>query len=133
MAFPDEKKIEIPKTRNDLDEGVERKRVLLIGSSGGGTATLGHNNTSGSVALIAHHLNGIGGDLLQVTLDTVLFVSLDSGAGFDSVTGQENATLLYIQDRGSKQATYHDTLDKINEMIKYGFQRHDFRNPVDQR
>ena len=118
MAFPDERKIEIPKTRNDLDEGVERKRVLLIGSSGGGTATLGHNNTSDFVTLIAHHLNGIGGDLLQVTLDTVLFVSLDSGAGFDSVTGQENATLLYIQDRGSKQATYHDTLDKINEMIK---------------
>jgi hypothetical protein len=106
------------KKGNHHNRGGEQKRVVLIGSSGGGTATLGHNNTSDFVKLIADHLNCIGGEPSRVNLYTVLFVSLDNGAGFDSVSGEENATLLFVRDGGSKQATYHDTLDKINEMIK---------------
>ena len=103
---------------NHDGRGVEQKRVVLIGSSGGGTATLGHNNTSDFVKLISDHLKNIGDESSRVDLDTVLFVSLDNGAGFDSVSGDENATLLFIRDGGSKEATYHDTLDRINEMVK---------------
>jgi hypothetical protein len=101
----------------------------LIGSSGGGTATLGHNNVSEFVKLISDHLNRIGGgddddddddddELVGVNLDTVLFVSLDNGGGLDSVTGKEDATLLYIQDLGSKEILFHDSLDGINKMMK---------------
>lgn len=97
---------------------VEQKRVVLIGSSGGGTATLGHTKTSDFVKLIDDHLHSIGNESSRVTLSTVLFVSLDSGTGFDSVSGDESASLLVIQDGASKQATYHDTLDGINEMVK---------------
>lgn len=117
MSSFDNKKT-ISKTGNHHDKGVNQKRVVLIGSSGGGTATLGHNNTSDFVKLITYHLNCIGGEPSRVNLHTVLFVSLDDGAGFDSVSGEENATLLFVRDGGSKQATYHDTLDKINEMVK---------------
>jgi hypothetical protein len=103
------------------------KRLILIGSSGGGTATLGHNNVSEFVKLISDHLNRIGGgddddddddELVGVNLDTVLFVSLDNGGGLDSVTGKEDATLLYIQDSGSKEILFHDSLDGINKMMK---------------
>jgi hypothetical protein len=85
------------KKGNHHNRGGEQKRVVLIGSSGGGTATLGHNNTSDFVKLIADHLNCIGGEPSRVNLYTVLFVSLDNGAGFDSVSGDENATLLWIK------------------------------------
>jgi hypothetical protein len=105
------------KIRNNDDRGMEQKRVALIGSSGGGTATLGHNNTSDFVKLISDHLGCIGDQSSRAILYTVLFVSLDNGAGFDSVSGEENATLLFSRDGGSEQATYHDTLDKINEMV----------------
>jgi hypothetical protein len=105
------------------------KRLILIGSSGGGTATLGHNNVSEFVKLISDHLNRIGGgddddddddddELVGVNLDTVLFVSLDNGGGLDSVTGKEDATLLYIQDLGSKEILFHDSLDGINKIMK---------------
>ena len=106
------------KTRYHDDRAVEEKRVALIGSSGGGTATLGHDNTSDFVKLISDHLNSIGGDSSRVNLHTVLFVSLHNGAGFDSVSGDESATLFFIRDGGSRHETYHDTLDKINDMVK---------------
>jgi len=115
------------KTRNHHNEGVvQQKKVALIGSTGGGTATLGHTNVSDLVKLISNHLNGIiagesSSSSSVVSLDTVLFVSLDNGGGFDSVTGKEDATLLFIQDGGSKEATFHDSLDRINEMVK-GFE-----------
>ena len=107
--------ISTTKTINQLNQGLQQKKVSLIGSSGGGTATLGHNNASEFVKLIAKHLNSICGES-SVTLDTVLFVSLDKG--FDSATGREDATLLFIQDGGSKEVTFHDSLDQINEMVK---------------
>ncbi|OEU09574.1 hypothetical protein FRACYDRAFT_228753 [Fragilariopsis cylindrus CCMP1102] len=100
------------------------KRVVLIGSSGGGTATLGHNNVSEFVKLISDNLNRIGGGddddelVVTVNLDTVLFVSLDNGGGLDSVTGEEDATLLCIQDSGSKEVIFHNSLDQINNMMK---------------
>lgn len=95
------------------------KRVALIGSTGGGTATLGHTNVSDFVRLITDHLHSIGGPpSSSVLLDTVLFVSLDNGGGFDSVTGEEEATLLFIQDGGSKEVSFHDTLDRINEKVR---------------
>jgi hypothetical protein len=102
------------------------KRVVLIGSSGGGTATLGHNNVSEFVKLISDHLNSFGGGdddddnelAVTVNLDTVLCVSLDNGGGLDSVTGEEDATLLYIQDSGSKEVIFHNSLDQINKRMK---------------
>lgn len=106
-----------PKTKNRHDRGAEEKRIVLIGSSGGGTATLGHDNASDFVRLISDHLSSIGDESSQVNLHTVLFVSLDNSAGFDFVSGEENATLFFIRDGGSSQETYHDTLDKINEMV----------------
>uniref|UniRef100_A0A7S4AA83 Uncharacterized protein n=1 Tax=Pseudo-nitzschia australis TaxID=44445 RepID=A0A7S4AA83_9STRA len=96
----------------------EQKKVALIGSTGGGTATLGHTNVADFVRLITYHLSSIGGQTSLVTLDTVLFVLLDNGAGFDSVTGKEDATLLLIQDGGKKEMTFHDKLDRINEKVK---------------
>mmetsp|Transcript_16969 Transcript_16969/g.46616 ORF Transcript_16969/g.46616 Transcript_16969/m.46616 type:complete len:396 (-) Transcript_16969:5425-6612(-) len=95
-----------------------QRKVALIGSTGGGTATLGHTNVSEFVRLIRDHLSRIGGETVSVTLDTVLLVSLDNGAGFDSVHMQEDATLLFIQDGGAKEATFHDELDRINERVK---------------
>eukprot|EP00535_Pseudo-nitzschia_heimii_P007340 CAMPEP_0197179298 /NCGR_PEP_ID=MMETSP1423-20130617/4305_1 /TAXON_ID=476441 /ORGANISM="Pseudo-nitzschia heimii, Strain UNC1101" /LENGTH=157 /DNA_ID=CAMNT_0042629195 /DNA_START=22 /DNA_END=492 /DNA_ORIENTATION=- len=111
---------------------MEQRRVALIGSSGGGTATLGHTDPSKFVRLIADHLRCVGDDDASsssssssstpvVTLDTVLFVSLDDGAGFDSVTGAEDATLLFIRDGGSERTTHRDALDRINEMVR-GFE-----------
>lgn len=110
--------IERSLTKNHHDRVVQQKRVALIGSSGGGIATLGHNKTSDFIKLVSDHLNIIGDELNRVNLDTVLFVSLDNGAGFDSVSGEEKSTLLFIRDKGSKQTTYHDKLDRINEMVK---------------
>ena len=103
---------------------MEQKRIALIGSSGGGTATLGHTNPLEFVRLIADHLKCIGGEESSsppsspVVLDTVLFVSLDSGAGFDSVSGGEDATLLFLRDGGSTQTTHRGTLDRINGLVR---------------
>ena len=106
------------KATSQNDEVVAEKRVALIGSSGGGTATLGHDNTSDFVRLISDHLSSIGSESSKISLDTVLFVSLDNGAGFDSVSGEENATLFLIRDGGSSQEIYRDTLDRINERVQ---------------
>lgn len=104
------------KKKSQNDGATAEKRVALIGSSGGGTATLGHDNTSDFVRLISDHLNSIGSESTKASLYIVLFVSLDNGAGFDSVSGEENATLFFIRDGGSSQ--YHDTLDRINERVQ---------------
>ena len=88
------------------------KRLALIGSSGGGKATLGHEQSAEFMQLIAEHLDRIdceknenknenatnkndnkNNDEDQVLpcssriyLDTILFVSLKNGGSFDSAT-----------------------------------------------
>ena len=111
------------------------KKIALVGSTGGGTATLGHTDVTGLVEMIRHHLGCIhaGADRSTitstgndekalpphplVTLGTVLFVSLDSGAGFDSATGAEEATLLFLAD-GGREMIVRDRLDRINDTMR---------------
>lgn len=95
---------------------MDDKRVALIGSSGGGIATLGHTQAADFVKIVAQHLQGIR---QHVHLDSVLFVSLDDGSGLDSATGREQATLLYIEGKTkTTERKYHGTLDEINEKVK---------------
>ena len=89
------------------------KRLALIGSSGGGKATLGHEQSAEFMQLIAEHLDRINycetnetenenentennknteEDQVvlpcssRIYLDTILFVSLKNGGSFDSAT-----------------------------------------------
>ena len=89
----------------------------MIGSSGGGAATLGHTNASDFVKLISNHLKWYQ-MTTTVTLDIVLYVSVDDGSPLDSATGKEDATLLYIQDYLTKEETFHDSLDGINNLVR---------------
>lgn len=95
---------------------IKERGVVLIGSSGGGAATLGHTQTDDFVSIISDHLHGIQ---QQVRLVTVLFVSLDDGSGFDAATGEKQATLVHIQNTTEySECKYRGTLDEINEKVK---------------
>ncbi len=93
----------------------ETKQIGLIGSTGGGTATLGHTNPWEFVDLISRHLAGICD--AQVKLQTVFFFSMDDGGGFDGATGNEPATLLFIQNYPVKK-TEHGILSHVNEQAQ---------------
>lgn len=98
------------------DSASLEKRVALVGSSGGGTATLGHTNIGGFVEMISRFLSGIRVHTASVQLVTVLFVSMDDGGGFDGSTGKEQATLLYIRE--TYQHSIRGTLDAINRRVQ---------------
>lgn len=74
---------------------VVRMSVVLIGSSGGGTATLGHTDP-------AELLNTIHQELLKVEdasgITSALFVSLHGGKGFDSACDTDKATLYSVSE-----------------------------------
>ena len=63
--------------------------VALIGSSGGGTATLGHTNPIQLLTTIHNELlnicDGDGNQVVCVGLSHAIFVSLIDGGGFDSI------------------------------------------------
>jgi hypothetical protein len=67
----------------------------LIGSSGGGTATLGHTQASKFVNTIDIELENISE---SVSLSTAIFVSLDGGKGMDSATEEDGATLYHLSN-----------------------------------
>jgi hypothetical protein len=89
------------------------KRIALVGSSGGGTATFGHTDIEGFVDMITLHLSYI--HPVPVKLVSVLFVSMDDGSGFDGAHGNEKATLLHIRE--TSQQTFHNSLNAINQQI----------------
>jgi hypothetical protein len=93
----------------------ERKRIALIGSSGGGAATLGHTNPVGFVDILSQHFED-GMDDSDVQLAFVLFVSTNDGSGMDGAKGKENVSLLYMTT--TSQDTSHGTLECINEQVK---------------
>jgi hypothetical protein len=90
------------------------RRIALVGSSGGGTATAGHTDIEGFVDMISRNLSHIYP--VRVKLTTVLFVFMDDGIGFDGANGNEKATLLYVRE--SSQRTFHNSLDVINKKIQ---------------
>lgn len=73
------------------------KRVALIGSSGGGTATLGHTCPVSFLRTIDEQLSliqGLGTDA-AARLVVALFVALDGGRGMDGVDEQSSKARLF--------------------------------------
>eukprot|EP00977_Amphora_coffeiformis_P010357 scaffold2418_cov175-Amphora_coffeaeformis.AAC.13 len=70
------------------------KRVALIGSSGGGTATLGHTCPVSFLRAIDAQLTLVEG---KARLAMALFVALDGGKGMDGVDDQSSARLFQLQ------------------------------------
>lgn len=69
-------------------ESTEQYSVVLIGSSGGGTATLGHTNPVellNTVHKELRHLHSDDGGKVCVGLSHAIFVSMCDGSGFDSL------------------------------------------------
>ena len=69
--------------------------VALIGSSGGGTATLGHTNPIQLLTTIHNELLNIcDGDgnkeVVCIGLSHAIFVSLIDGGGFDSIRSEDD-------------------------------------------
>ena len=116
-------------------------RILLVGSSGGGAATLGHTQSQVLIDAIQNHFkygiyqdddgggDGDGDDAengIHVELTDYFWINMDNGQGLDGSTGDEPVSLIHnvkskngggcsdIKDRG--------TLNEINEEIQH---RHD--------
>lgn len=78
--------------------------VALIGSSGGGTATLGHTDPQALMTVIDRELQKIAGRRSCRGICQALFVALDSGKGFDNIDEQEaSATLFQISQTEESQ------------------------------
>jgi len=76
--------------------------VAIIGSSGGGGATLGHTDPRELIRTVQGELEKVEGDSSRAQATWALFVALDGGKGFDNVVdeGVDRATLYYnIQDK----------------------------------
>jgi hypothetical protein len=67
-----------------------KMRVAIIGSSGGGTATLGHTDGRLLIHTIRDHLH-----TCDIALVHVCFVALDNGMGMDYVDAQTDTAVLY--------------------------------------
>lgn len=94
------------------DDEASRRSVVLIGSSGGGTATLGHTRPGAFVEIIETEFAKILGN---VTLKEVVFVVLENGQGMDSAKDDDQASLFHMVD-GSQSVT-KGTLKKINQKV----------------
>eukprot|EP00542_Grammatophora_oceanica_P013324 CAMPEP_0194041092 /NCGR_PEP_ID=MMETSP0009_2-20130614/12997_1 /TAXON_ID=210454 /ORGANISM="Grammatophora oceanica, Strain CCMP 410" /LENGTH=541 /DNA_ID=CAMNT_0038684445 /DNA_START=38 /DNA_END=1663 /DNA_ORIENTATION=+ len=68
-------------------------RVALIGSSGGGIATLGHTDAVGLLQTIHKELLKVEG---SEGIETALFVSLHGGKGLDAASENDTATLYEV-------------------------------------
>lgn len=79
--------------------------IAVIGSSGGGTATLGHTNAPHFLETIELQLN-----LLGATIGAALFVSLDDGKGMDSLDHEfsiDKATLYQVLEKTDNSSKFN--------------------------
>lgn len=90
----------------------KRRSVCLIGSSGGGTATLGHTQPSAFVETIGSELAKIS---TTVSLHEVIFVFLENGQGMDSAKDDDRAALFHLRD--GAQSVSKGTLLQINQKV----------------
>lgn len=91
------------------------KRVALIGSSGGGTATLGHTDPVAFLRAVDHQLTLVEG---HARLVAALFVALDGGKGMDGANDRSPARLFQLQETKDDDFRYEvialGTLAEIN-------------------
>ena len=94
------------------------KCVALIGSTGGGTATLGHTDPPQLLQMIGRELKKVA-DCDGIS--RALFVALEGGKGFDQVDDEQNdpATLYQVPpDSYSCQIVQSATLKHVNADCK---------------
>ena len=123
-----------------LNNGMDDKNyisVALIGSSGGGTATLGHTQPEEFIQLLSKELEDKVTSASSPTtpshstqkqpvlrLKYIIFISLDNGNGFDTASIDEEATLYYsngYDDKGGEDTIlrrYRGTLQELNDKIR---------------
>lgn len=92
--------------------------VALIGSSGGGTATLGHTDPQSLLKVIDRELQKIQGRRSCRGICQALFVALDGGRGFDHVDeAKETASLYHISHKEATQrGPLHCTIAKAGPL-----------------
>jgi len=94
--------------------------VALVGSSGGGAATLGHTDSAELIRLICQEVSKVKGDPHPPRLTKALFTSLKNGKGFDYAKFDTDlATLHSIQsdeqsDQYNVQAIKSGILQDVN-------------------
>ncbi|GKZ00576.1 hypothetical protein MPSEU_001009800 [Mayamaea pseudoterrestris] len=76
----------------------KQKAVLVLASSGGGTATLGHTDPISLLQAIDDELRNI-----HARVEHVVFVSLCDGSGMDLVNASKSQAVLYEATRTSKK------------------------------
>ena len=86
--------------------------VALIGSSGGGTATLGHTDPVQLLRVIGQELRKA-----NASLDQVLFVALEGGKGMDTAQPTDSATLYSIRE-SHLQIVKTGTLQQVNAVCR---------------
>ncbi len=104
----------MPSKNRNQEKPPERvnRSVVLIGSSGGGTATLGHTQPSAFVETVETEFAKIGG---RIHLREVIFVSLANGQGMDLAKDDHEASLFHLS-KGS-QTVRKGTLKAINDKV----------------
>jgi hypothetical protein len=97
----------------------ESKPVLILASSGGGTATLGHTEPATLLQAIDDELSSI-----HAFVATVLYVALEDGSSMDFAKWSESQGILYVaRTRSSRRERLavlpetQDTLDNVNQYI----------------
>lgn len=101
-----------------MAEGGGTLSVAVIGSSGGGTATLGHTDPSTLLKTIHHELCSVQNKKENnsrepaAELSHALFVSLDGGKGMDSVDDKVDTASLYQVNCGLNNN--NDNIDRFS-------------------
>jgi len=103
--------------------------VVVVGSSGGGTATLGHTDPVELLSTIHDELQRIRlkeDDAGKVAIRYALYVSLHHGKGMDHVDDSKDTATLYFVDHNATQTysmlqvqiAYTGTLSQVNNRVK---------------
>ena len=89
--------------------------VALIGSSGGGTATLGHIDAAELFRTIHQELQKVDD---SVGISRALFVSLHGGKGFDAARAETDVATLYsvLSNDCQVQTVQTGILQQVNKM-----------------
>ena len=92
--------------------------VAVIGSSGGGTATLGHTDPQALMKTIDLELRKIEGPIKCLGICRSLFVALEGGQGFDHADqNRHNAALYQISQPDTRQhGPLHCTIGKAGPL-----------------